>query len=132
MVLTPRSMAVVNAVCRPNLVGRMLVAVLVCLGVTSAGAQQPRLHYRHSGDMPPGAIGRAQLQRGRPLPGYFQPVAIMVPEGTRIALTGSGGFEVPQAGPRKAGFLIGQVYRLRVTNIPLELGVEVFPTKNAE
>jgi len=39
-------------------------------------AQQPGVHYLHQGIMPPGAIGSRQLQRGGPLPGYFQPVEI--------------------------------------------------------
>lgn len=105
------------------------MAVLVLLGaVASATAQRPSVHYRHSGDMPPGAIGRAQLQRGGPLPGYFQPVQIDAPTGTKIALTAGQGFEIPQAAPRKMGMLIGQVYRFRVTNIPHNPGLEVYPT----
>jgi hypothetical protein len=45
-----------------------------------------------------------------------------------ISLVEGAGFEVPSPAPRKAGLLIGQVYRLRVTNIPLHAGLEVFPT----
>jgi len=33
-------------------------------------------HYQHHALMPPGAIGSAQLQRGMPWVGYFQPVEI--------------------------------------------------------
>ncbi len=105
----------------------MAVSVLLVAAAPTT-AQRPPVHYRHSGDMPPGAIGRAQLQRGGPLPGYFQPVQIDAPPGTKIALTAGQGFETPQAAPRKAGMLIGQVYRFRVTNIPHNPGLEVYPT----
>ena len=60
--------------------------------------------------------------------GYFQPVEIQAPQGTQIALAETGTFGEPQVSPARAGLLIGQVYRLRVTNIPLAEGLEVFPT----
>jgi hypothetical protein len=39
-----------------------------------------------------------------------------------------GRFDEPLPAPRKAGLVLGQVYRLRITNIPYEEGREVFPT----
>jgi hypothetical protein len=78
--------------------------------------------------MPPGAIGSRQLQRGGPLPGYFQPVDIKTPEGVLISLAVDGNFTQPRKTPLKAGMLIGQVYRLRVMNIPHREGLEIFPT----
>jgi hypothetical protein len=91
-------------------------------------AQQPNVHYWHHGVMPPGAIGSRQLQRGGPLPGYFQPVEIRVPSGATISLAVDNQFDKPQPDARKAGMLIGAVYRMRVTNIRLAEGAEVFPT----
>ena len=91
-------------------------------------AQQPDVHYLHHGVMPPGAIGSRQLQRGGPLPGFFQPVEIKVPPGAAISLAVDSQFDQPRPGPRKAGMLIGAVYRMRVTNIRLAEGAEVFPT----
>jgi len=91
-------------------------------------AQQPGVHYLHRGAMPPGAIGSRQLQRGGPLPGYFQPVEIKAPPGALVSLASSGRFDRPQSAPLKAGLLIGQVYRLRVIKIPQNAGVEIFPT----
>lgn len=103
--------------------------VLWSLGyATTLSAQQPSVHYLHHGVMPPGAIGSAQLQRGGPLPGYYQPVEIKAPAGALVSLAVDQQFDRSQQGPRKAGFLIGAVYRLRVTNIRLAAGVEVFPT----
>ena len=91
-------------------------------------AQQPSVHYWHQGIMPPGAIGSRQLQRGGPLPGFFQPVEIKVPTGAQVSLTVDSQFDQPQANARKAGMLIGAVYRMRVTHIRMAEGAEVFPT----
>lgn len=91
-------------------------------------AQQPNAHYLHHGVMPPGAIGGQQLQRGGPLPGFFQPVEIKAPKGVLVSLAVQNQFDRAATAPRKVGMLIGAVYRLRVTNIRLAEGLEVFPT----
>lgn len=111
-------------------VARTLAKVLaVWLGAASSlSAQDPNVHYRHQGLAPPGAIGSVRLERGGPLPGYFQPVEIRAPEGVKVSLAQSGAFEEPQAAPRNVGLLIAPVYRLRVSNIPGAEGLEVFPT----
>ena len=62
------------------------------------------------------------------MPGFFQPVEIKAPPGALISLATADQFDLARPGPRKAGFLIGAVYRLRVTNIRLAEGLEVFPT----
>jgi hypothetical protein len=111
-------------------VARTLAKVLaVWLGATSSlSAQAPNMHYRHQGLAPPGAIGSAQLERGGPLPGYFQPVEIRAPEGVKVSLAVGGAFDAPQEAPRNVGLLIAPVYRLRVSNLPGAEGYEVFPT----
>jgi hypothetical protein len=103
---------------------------MVCwLGLAATlPAQAPSVHYWHQGVMPPGAIGSLQLQRGGPLPGYFQPVEIRAPRGTLVSLASDGQFERERPGPRTVGLLIGSVYRLRVTHIRLAEGMEVYPT----
>lgn len=109
--------------------GRTLVAVLLCSWLAwPLGAQEPPVHYWHQGAMPPGAIGSLQLQRGGPLPGFFQPVEIRAPKGALISLAEEGGFAKFDKAPVTAGMLIGQVYRIRVANIPMQEGMEVFPT----
>jgi hypothetical protein len=112
--------------------GRMQVAGMVwtavVLAAASAGADQPPVHYLHAGAMPPGAIGGLQLTQGGPLPGYFQPVEIMAPEGALVSLVAGADFLRPAPPPLGAGMLIGAVYRLKVTNIPGREGLEVFPT----
>jgi hypothetical protein len=107
----------------------MVMIVFGCLApAMMLAAQEPPVHYLHQGVMPPGAIGGRQLQRGGPLPGFFQPVEIKAPPGALISLAVGDQFEGAQPASRKVGMLIGGVYRLRVTNIPRAPGVEVFPT----
>jgi hypothetical protein len=105
------------------------LAVLVVIGTAAPlPAQQPPVHYNHAGMMPPGAIGKEQLLRGGPLPGYFQPVEIRVPQGAMISTVREGGFDDPQPTEALIGMLIGEVYRMQITNIPGREGMEVYPT----
>jgi hypothetical protein len=108
--------------------GKSLMVAWVWLAAATLTAQQPSVHYWHNGAMPPGAIGAMQLSRGGPLQGYFQPVEIRAPKGVRISLARENTFDQPPAGPRKAGMLVGCVYRLRVTGIPRAEGQEIYPT----
>lgn len=108
-----------------------LLATLIVVLASSAApglAQQRPYHYFQSADAPPGVIGAAQLMRGGPLAGYCQPVRITGPEGLRIALAREGFFEPGEPTPLLAGLLVGHVYRLKVTNIPLQVGQELFPS----
>ena len=104
------------------------VVLLVLSSVGPGSAQEPPVHYLHQGIMPPGAIGAVQLQRGGPVAGYFQPVEIRALQGVRVSLSEGGAFAAAEPAPIRVGLLIGQVYRLRVTNIPLHEGEEVFPS----
>jgi len=105
------------------------MAALACLAALSvASAQQPPVHFWHPVGTPPGAIGSRQLQRGGPLPGFFQPVEVKAPQGVLISLAEEGRFSPPQPTPATVGMLVGCVYRLCAINLPLREGVEVFPT----
>ena len=104
--------------------------MLACLllGTTSLQAQARRTAPRLNASMPPGSVGQAQLSRGGPIPGYFQPVEIQPPGTVELAAAVDGRFLPSRPGPLKAGMLIGAVYRLRVTNIPGHVGEELFPS----
>jgi hypothetical protein len=78
--------------------------------------------------MPPGAIGRQRLMRGGPLSGFCQPVEIRAPGGTRIAPAAGSGFQEGRPSRLLVGLAIGPVYRFRVTEIPGQPGMELFPT----
>ncbi|GAG51372.1 unnamed protein product, partial [marine sediment metagenome] len=62
------------------------------------------------------------------MPGFYQPVEIKAPTGVLVSLAVDNQFDQARPDPRKAKMLIGAVYRLRVTNIRLAEGLEVFPT----
>ena len=113
---------------RARVAGRVVLAAILLGVAVSSPAQEPEVHYWHHGTMPPGAIGSLQLARGGPLPGYFQPVKITAPPGAMIAMAEGGAFGEPLAAPARVALLVGPVYRIRVTNIPLHTGLEVFPT----
>jgi len=104
------------------------MVMLLCLGSATALAQEGGVHYLHHGVMPPGAIGSQQLQRIGSLPGFYQPVEIKAPPGALVSLATAGQFVPAEPVPLRAGMIVGAVYRLRVMNIPLAEGQEVFPT----
>ncbi len=110
--------------------GSWSLGCVLCLGMAhGAGAQQNGVHLlQHGIYTPPGAIGSRQTMRGGPIRCFFQPVEIVAPPGASVSLVEKGRFNEPKPAPRKAGLILGQVYRLRITNIPFEPGREVFPT----
>lgn len=103
----------------------LLAWFVVC---SSASAQNGPWHYLNKADAPPGVIGQRQLERGGPLGGYFQPVEITAPAGTMLSVVANGAFTEPKNAKLLAGMLIGQVYRLKVGNLPGHEGEEIFPT----
>ena len=105
-----------------------VVVMILPLVPKVAHAQPGVRHFHEHFDMRPGEIGSRQLNRGRPLRGYFQPVRLETPRGARIATVRRRDFGSPESGPLTVGMLIGQVYRLRITNIEKNAGAEVFPT----
>lgn len=96
--------------------------------VATLTAQPPPVHYQHRADHPPGFVGGQQLLRGGPREGYFQPVQIIVPEGTLVAAPTAGSFGESQKDSLLLGMQIGHVYRLKVGNIAFREGEEVYPT----
>src|SRR3954464_11036171 len=111
---------------------RQAVLIGLASGLTAAAQDRP-VHWLNAGAMPPGAIGSQRLERGGPLSGYFQPVRIRAPQGARIALASEGGKAVANARDAQAnealvGMQIGFVYRLALTSIPNNEGVDIYPT----
>ncbi len=112
---------------RPNF-ATLSLGLALWLAVTSVATAEPPRHYLHAGAMPTGSIGAAQLLRGGPLPGYFQPVEIRAPEGGQVSFAMQNTFGESQQLPAKAGMLIGSVYRLKITGIARHEGEELYPT----
>jgi hypothetical protein len=105
-----------------------MIAVLLGSCLAASLRAEPGVHFNHPDSLPPGAIGNEQLQRGGPLPGYFQPIEIRGPRGLVITTAETGSFADPRPAPLVVGMMIGPVYRLRITNIPNQEGLEVYPT----
>src|SRR5689334_22381762 len=99
---------------------------MLCSSVTQA--QHRNFHYFHSASMPPGSVGQGQLAHDPRLPGHFQTVQVIAPEGAKLAIAMDGNFTESEKGPLLAGLLVGQVYQFKVTEIPFNEGSEVFPT----
>lgn len=128
MALMPRCLGTARRPRTLRVAGSLLVGLVALLTAGSSAAQQPDVHYWNHAGLPTGAIGSWQLQRGGPLPCYFQPVEIQGPQGLTVSLAAYGQFQEPQAAPLRAGLQVGKVYRLRVMGIPLHEGEELFPT----
>jgi uncharacterized repeat protein (TIGR01451 family) len=105
----------------------LAIVGLIGIACTTLAAEPP-VHHGWAGVLVPGAMGTAQLERGGPIPGYFQPVQIIAPPGAAVSLAIDDQFTAPMPAPIEAGMLIGSVYRLRVIRIPHHEGMEVFPT----
>ena len=112
----------------PLLGWAIAMAAILLAPRVSPGQYQPKRHYLQSARQLPGTVGQGQLLRGGPLVGYYQPVEVFVPSGARVSVFEGGAFSPPQPGSLKAGLLIGQVYRFKITGIPLREGFEVYPT----
>lgn len=112
----------------PSRAARALAFACVMSMAAVAAGQQPPMHYRHDGLAPPGVVGLTRLQRGGPVPGYFQPVEIRAPEGVKVSIASQGRFGPAQLTPLRFGLLIAPVYRFKVSNIAGYEGMEVFPT----
>lgn len=107
---------------------RAAIFAVTCFCAVASAFAQPPVHMFHRDGLPPGEVGQRKLLRGGPVQGYFQPVEVLAPEGATISFAGTGRFLPGDDNCAMAGMLIGQVYTLQITNIPLHEGVEIFPT----
>jgi hypothetical protein len=89
---------------------------------------QPPVHYLQSGFEPPGSVASVQRLRGGPVAGYFQPVEIRGPKGSLVSIAHDGGFTSPESNQLHAALVVGELYRIRIGNIPLNEEAEVYPT----
>ncbi len=112
---------------RAVLVSYFAVSCLLLFVLSTQASAQSR-HMRHSGELPPGSVGREQAAMHGSFRGYFQPVEIVGPKGSRITMMASGTAAGEPKTRIKAGMLIGEVYQCKVTQIPKNLGAEIFPT----
>jgi hypothetical protein len=91
-------------------------------------AQVAGPHLLYDATTPPGMIGQAAALRAPDVAGYYQPVEIRAPQGVHVSFIQGGQADLATPVPTKAGLLIGQVYRFRLSHIPLRAGAELYPT----
>ncbi|GAB4134610.1 hypothetical protein [Thermopirellula anaerolimosa] len=110
--------------------GIIFLCLVAILWSPRVMAQPSSPHLYFNARTPPGLIGTTRIHRGGPVENYFQPVEIRGPAGLNVSLAENGVFSDPRPVPFTAGLLIGRVYRLRLTEIPLvnQEGMELFPT----
>lgn len=104
------------------------LVTLFCINAVHAQSIPASSNYLLSSDLPPGAVAAAQSNRRPPIHGYFQPVQISGPQGLSIALAQDGQFLPLLEAPVRAAFMVGHVYRIKVSGIPQYEGEELFPT----
>ncbi len=94
----------------------------------SQESRLPHMYYPQDARQAPGSIGAAQVARGLPGMGVFQPISLRGPDGLKIALAQDGDFLPLLDAPVNVGMIVGAVYRFQVAGIPLRPGTELFPT----
>lgn len=101
-----------------------MIRTTICLLIVLLAGSGPCgsfLFAQHPGFQGPG-------YPGAPLKCYFQPVQFSGPEGIQVALAAHNRFVERDAAPLTVGLLLGADYRVRITDIPLHPGKEVFPS----
>ena len=94
----------------------IFATIAVLLGCLFFGSRSDSLCAQHPG------------YPGAPVRNYYQPVKIRGSQGTRIAMAFDGRFVERNVMPHAVGLLVGEDYRLRITDIPFHPGREVFPS----
>ncbi len=104
----------------------MSAAVTMAMAVSLVHAE-PTAHYHYRASMPPGVVGRAKSMSSPDRYGYVQSVEVRVPEHCHIALAADDS-ATPQAGSMRAGLMLGDVYRFKLTNIPQHETQALYPS----
>lgn len=108
-----------------------LLATLVCPSLLFAQTKRTlpsNVNYLLSADQPPGYVASAQIARGMPGVGTFQPVAVSGPKGLKVALARDSMFLESIDAPVTTAMMVGATYRFRIANIPFRPGAELYPT----
>jgi len=116
------------AVKRNQLQTLLLLATLLVLAAANIAQAQSGQVPLYTEKLNPGTIGQFQNLKGRGIPGYSQPIQMVLPEGAHVSAVVGGDFTEEAPAPQTYGCLIGAVYRFRVTQIPFRPGAELYPS----
>ena len=103
----------------------LLLAVSFCSS-TALAQYQPRKHSFRNARLPVGEIGQLVLREQPQLQGVMQPVLLRGPKGATVSVAEGAGFS-GDIDAALVSMLVGQAYRLKVSNIPNHYG-DVYPT----
>lgn len=103
------------------------LAISLAMSLSTIG-QLHGQHYMMRGDAAPGLTAQKKLIESPELAGYVQPVQIFSPEGSLLTMWSSQGFGVAHDSVLTVGLTIGQVYRMRISNIRRNFDREVYPS----
>jgi len=122
----------------PALLLGWLAVIAICIAAALinpvAHGQSPRTTLPNAAqplltdDMPPGVIGSVQLQHKPQLRGVWQAIEIKAPKGVQVNFAEGGQFAPDIPSPARVAVLVGPVYRVRLTGIPGDEDLELFPT----
>lgn len=103
-----------------------VMVVMSILAQIPVYGQSPGSHYISdggtTGDL---ALGYRMRTADRH---WLQPVRISLPDGAKVAVASSEGFLSNEQTPGLFAFRPGEVYRLKITNVPYAPAAELFPT----
>ena len=101
-----------------------MVVALVFAGPSMAQSS----HHLTDGNSPPGLLAQQRILSNPSLAVHTQPVQIIGPQGCEISLWSSQGISTGRVGSLNVGLSIGQVYRMRVSNVPRFETSQVYPS----
>ncbi|MCL2622223.1 MAG: hypothetical protein FWD31_01045 [Planctomycetaceae bacterium] len=105
-----------------------ITLLLAGLATNRVFGQQREGHSLYPAGLPTGYVGQGALLQPLPMQGYYQPVKVILPEGTAVAFAANESFVIPDEVPVQVGLLVGRVYRFQITQIPYYSGAELYPT----
>lgn len=115
----------INAVFRAiTLTATILAAIVLSSPEQSCGQR----HDLIRGDMPPGVAADLFRMSHPSLVNHVQPVRVVVPTQSLIEFASGASFMATEKSTATAGMMIGPVYRLKITNIALNPGREIYPS----
>ena len=116
-------------------IAHFLRRALLAFGVAAAISQTAQAQYSEPAPYhplnqfsPPGMAGQWAGAIGRATPLYMQPVEVRLPSDGQVTFYSGSAEHAAVAAPAAAGFGVGFVYRVRISDMPEFPAVDLYPT----
>jgi len=113
---------------KPSVQALRLVFCLALIFSVAGVSQAQNQHYLIPGNAPPGLTAQKKLIENPSLALHSQAVEVITPQGSLISMWSSQGYSAAHDSRVHVGLSIGQVYRMKVSNIPRFPDYEVYPS----